>query len=105
MRIVIYLICIVLMINIAPAAAQKIVIVGGEIDYPPYCFLDKNGHPTGFQVDLTRSVASVMGMEIKINLSTWAEARKGLEDGKIDIISGMFYSFVLRIMTTNAHHR
>ena len=92
MRAVIYLICIVLMISIAPAAAQKTIIVGGEIDYPPYCFLDENGRPTGFQVDLTRSIARVMGMEIEIKLSSWGEARKGLENGTIDIICGMFYS-------------
>ncbi|RJP85570.1 MAG: PAS domain S-box protein [Desulfobacteraceae bacterium] len=92
MRTVIYLICFVLMISIAPAAAQKTIMVGGEIDYPPYCFLDKNGRPTGFQVDLTRSIAKVMGMEIEISLSLWAEVRKGLENGTIDIICGMFYS-------------
>jgi PAS domain S-box-containing protein len=91
-RIAIYLICIVLMISIAPAAAQKTIIVGGEIDYPPYCFLDENGRPTGFQVDLTRSIARVMGMEIEINLSNWADARQRLENGTIDIICGMFYS-------------
>ncbi|MBF0202661.1 MAG: transporter substrate-binding domain-containing protein, partial [Desulfamplus sp.] len=92
LRIVVYWICIVLATNIAPAAAQKTIIVGGEIDYPPYCFLDQNGHPTGFQVDLTRSIARAMGMEIEINLSTWAEARQGLENGTIDILCGMFYS-------------
>lgn len=74
------------------ADANSTVIVGGEVDYPPYCFLDKNGKPAGFQVDLVCSIAQVMGMDIEIKLTTWAEAREGLETGAIDIISGMFYS-------------
>ncbi len=90
---------ILLIISIIPAFANNVsskkrslIIVGGEIDYPPYSYLDEKGDPSGFQVDLTRAIARVMGMDIEIRLSTWAEARKALENGKIDIISGMFYS-------------
>jgi len=96
---VICLIPIALALSIAPATASKTsaseknkIIVGGEVDYPPYSFLDKNGEPTGFQVELTRAIAKTMGINIEIRLSPWPEARKALEDGSIDIIPGMFYS-------------
>ncbi len=96
---VICVITIILALSIAPATARKTpapgknkIIVGGEIDYPPYSFLDKNGEPTGFQVELTRAVAKTMGMDVEVRLMPWPEARKALENGKIDIIPGMFYS-------------
>ncbi len=68
------------------------IIVGGEIGYPPYSYLDKNGEPAGFSVDLTRSIARVMGLDIEIKLMPWEIVRKGIDDGTIDIIPGMFYS-------------
>jgi len=71
---------------------ESTIIVGGEIDYPPYSFLDKNGEPTGFQVELTQAIARTMGMNVEIRLMPWPEARKALEDGTIDAIHGMFYS-------------
>ncbi len=93
------LIAITLAISVIPAAAIKTtapekikIIVGGEIGYPPYSFLDKNGNPTGFAVELTRAIAKTMGMNVENRLSPWPETRKALEDGTIDIIPGMFYS-------------
>ena len=75
-----------------PTPGKTHIIVGGEIGYPPYSFLDKNGEPTGFQVELTRAIAKTMGMNIEIRLTPWPETRRALENGSIDIIPGMFYS-------------
>ncbi len=89
---IVYSIFILFLLTAAPGSAKSPIIVGGETDYPPYSFLDENGDPTGFQIDLTRSIARVMGMDIEIRLSAWADARKGLDEGSVDIICGMFYS-------------
>jgi len=75
-----------------PVPGKTLIIVGGEIGYPPYSFLDKKGNPTGFQVELTRAIARTMGMNVEIRITPWPETRKALEDGTIDIIPGMFYS-------------
>ena len=68
------------------------IIVGGEFNYPPYEYLDKNGQPTGFNVDLTKAIAKELGLEIIIKLEPWAVTKQGLLDNEIDIIQGMFYS-------------
>src|SRR5690349_13731208 len=47
-----------------PAAGRPI-IVGGNRSYPPYEFLDANGKPAGYNVDLTRAIADVMGMKVE----------------------------------------
>jgi len=66
--------------------------VGGDRDYPPYEFLDKDGQPAGFNVDLTRAVAEVMGMQVEFRLGGWAGERQALMDGGLDILEGMTYS-------------
>ena len=68
------------------------IIVGGDYNYPPYEFLDENGEPTGYSVELTRAIAEVMGLEVEIRLGPWGEIREALETGEIDAIHGMFYS-------------
>ncbi len=75
-----------------PARGSDTVIVVGEYDYPPYSFLDSDGTPAGFTVQLTRAIARVMGLQVDIRLGPWAEIRQGLEDGSVDIIQGMYFS-------------
>lgn len=66
--------------------------VGGDRDYPPYEFLDKDGKPAGFNVDLTRAVCEAMGMQVEFRLGAWAGERQALMDGDLDILQGMTYS-------------
>lgn len=74
----------------APATKPKL-IVGGDHDCPPYEFLE-NGKATGFDIELMRAVADVMGFEVEFRLGRWAEVRQGLEGGDIDALAGMFFS-------------
>lgn len=63
--------------------------VGGDHSYPPYEFLDEEGRPSGFNVELTRAIARVMGMEVDIRLGSWNEMRRALTVGEVDILQGM----------------
>lgn len=68
------------------------IIVGTKFDYPPYSFIDKNGRPAGYNVDLARAVAEAMGLDIEVRVGPWDEIRGALENGEIDAIAGMYYS-------------
>jgi PAS domain S-box-containing protein len=68
------------------------IVVGGDYDYPPYEYLDENGRPAGYNVELTRAIAEAVGLDVEIRLGPWSEAREGLVQGEIDILQGMFYS-------------
>ena len=70
----------------------RTIVVGGDQDYPPYEFLGPDGAPTGYNVDLTRAIAEVMGFPVQIRLGRWSDIRKALEKGEIDAIHGMFRS-------------
>ncbi|WP_243439552.1 transporter substrate-binding domain-containing protein [Fundidesulfovibrio soli] len=74
-----------------PGVSRPIVI-GGDRDYPPYEFLDKNGQPAGYNVDLSRAIAEVMGLSVEFRLGAWAEMRAALARGEVDILQGMSYS-------------
>ena len=68
------------------------VVVGGDRSYPPYEFLDKDGKPTGYNVELTRAVARVMGLNVEIRLGAWSEMRQALQNGSVDLLEGMSFS-------------
>jgi len=71
---------------------SRLIVIGGDRDYPPYEFIDKNGKPSGYNVDLTRAIADVMGIKVEIRLGGWAEMRRALRDGTIDALEGMSWS-------------
>jgi ABC-type amino acid transport substrate-binding protein/nitrogen-specific signal transduction histidine kinase/ActR/RegA family two-component response regulator len=72
--------------------SKRRLVVGGDEDYPPFEFIDQHGLPAGYNVDLIRAVARELGLEIDIRLGPWAEVRRALQRGEIDVIQGMLYS-------------
>ncbi|MGC3999257.1 MAG: transporter substrate-binding domain-containing protein [Anaeromyxobacter sp.] len=74
------------------SAARDRVVIGAQRDYPPYEFLDASGRPAGFNVDLTRAVAEVMGMQVEFRFGSWAEVRGALERGEVDALEGITWS-------------
>ena len=69
---------------------QDVVVrVGGDHYYPPYEFLNEDGEPDGYNTDLTRAIAEVMGLQVEIRLGSWSDMRQRLEAGEVDILQGM----------------
>jgi signal transduction histidine kinase len=75
-----------------PSQAPASVTVGGDRDYPPYEFLDKEGQPTGYNVELTKAIADVMGMKVTFRLGAWSQMRSALQNGTVDVLQGMSFS-------------
>ncbi len=71
---------------------ERLIITGGDDDYPPYEFLNEQGEPDGFAVDMVRAIAKAVNLDIEIRLGSWAEMIKALETGEIDAIPSIFYS-------------
>lgn len=74
------------------AKETKRCVVGGDFKAPPYQFIDANGNPNGFNVEVTRAVADIMGIKVEFRLKPWNETRKELQDGVVDVVQGMSYS-------------
>ena len=73
-------------------APDRIVRVGTDHDYPPFEYVDKQGNPQGFNIDLLKAIAETMGLTLKITTGPWKEIRSALENGQVDMVSGMYYS-------------
>ena len=64
--------------------------VGGDRNYPPYEYIDKEtGEYVGFNVDLMREISLETGVKIKFYPMKWDEALEKLESGEIDLIQGI----------------
>lgn len=74
------------------AIGLDLCLVGGNRGYPPYEFLDKDGNPVGYNVDLMKAIADVMGLKVQFKLGDWSEMRHALEQGDVDVLQGMSYS-------------
>ncbi|QEM69306.1 transporter substrate-binding domain-containing protein [Geobacter sp. FeAm09] len=76
----------------APATAAEWrdkIVVGHMNNYPPYQFLDKDGQPAGFTIDLARAVADVMGLKVEIRVGPLADVLDWLVTGRVDLIAGV----------------
>ena len=76
----------------APDSTKTEIIIGGDRDYPPYEFIDKDGRPAGYNVELTKAIADVMGIKVSFRLGGWSEMRTALQSGKVDVLQGMSWS-------------
>lgn len=72
-----------------PKSDRKI-IVGVDEDYAPISFRNKNGEIVGFDVDLAKQTAKLMGVEFEFKAINWNDKEAELNAGNIDMIwSGM----------------
>jgi polar amino acid transport system substrate-binding protein len=72
--------------------AQRVLIIGGDRNYPPYEYLDDKGQPTGFNVDLSRAVGEAMGVPVRFVLMDWSRLHTALADGTVDALQRTPYS-------------
>ena len=72
------------------ASAEGVVtdklVVGFDAEYPPYGFLDADGNPTGFDIDLAQAVAELEGWEFEAKPIDWDSKDLELESGNINCI-------------------
>jgi len=74
------------------AVYDKTLIIRGDYDYPPFEYLNDAGEPEGFNVDIFRAVAKIMGLRYQISLDTWETVRNEIENRQADVLLGMYKS-------------
>jgi len=103
-NVILRLFCLILVLSFAvsgdasgdvhgrPELNKKRIIVGGSNDYPPYSYIDENGEPAGFSVDMSRAVAGVLNRDIVFHLEPWHKALVSLKNKDTDLIHDIVYS-------------
>jgi PAS domain S-box-containing protein len=71
---------------------ENMIHIGGDNSYPPYEFINKEGKPEGFNVDLSRAIAKELGYDVSIELKNWNDTKEALYSGEIDLVQGLFFS-------------
>lgn len=71
---------------------NKTIKVAGDINYPPYEYLDSKGAYTGFNVDIIKEIGNNENIKIEIYPMSWEKAIKALENKEVDIVQGMSLS-------------
>ncbi|KHK01348.1 ATP-binding protein [Desulfovibrio sp. TomC] len=74
------------------ATGRRALVIGGDKNYPPYEYLDDNGQPAGFNVDLSRAVGEAMGVPVRFVLMDWSRLHAALADGTVDALQRTPYS-------------
>ena len=88
--IVIGVLCLTLAAGFTAFAEDKVYINGIDANFPPFAFVDKNGNPSGFDVDAMNWIAKEMGFKVKHQPMDWDGIIPNLIAKKIDMIaSGM----------------
>lgn len=72
--------------------AQAPLRIGGDYNYPPYEYLDANGTPRGYNIDLCNELGKELGRKVEIRLYKWARIKEELDNGSIDLVPGMAFS-------------
>jgi PAS domain S-box-containing protein/putative nucleotidyltransferase with HDIG domain len=61
-------------------------------NYPPYTYLDSQGHPQGILIDQWRMWEQKTGIRVDLHTMDWDEAQKRMERGEFDVIDTIFFN-------------
>ena len=65
-------------------ANAPVIKVATETNYPPFDFLDKDGLPTGFEVDVMNAIAADQGLKVQIVNTPFKDIFNGLAANQYD---------------------
>ena len=68
------------------SSAMTKLVVGFDAEYPPYGYLDADGNPTGFDIELAKAVCEKLGWGIEAKPIDWNSKDLELESGNINCI-------------------
>ena len=78
----------------APSAAPQSrsavpvsIVYGGDATFAPYEYLDAQGAPHGFNVELIRALGHEAGVGVDVRLQDWWSVLKDLDAGRVDLVS------------------
>ncbi|MBN2886874.1 MAG: response regulator, partial [Chromatiaceae bacterium] len=74
----------------ARAADPERLRVIGDLNYPPYLFIDAEGRAVGYVADLWRLWEHKTGIRVELEAVRWAEAQRRLLAGEADVIENIF---------------
>ncbi len=72
--------------NAEQASSEDVLRVGIDLKFYPFMYLDEEGNPTGFEVDISHAFSEFIGKEVEIVNTDFSMLIPALDTGDIDII-------------------
>ena len=60
-----------------------------DYDFDPYSFRDKEGNPSGLDIELATEIANRMNKKVKIVLGDWPTCKSMIQSSKADVLLGL----------------
>lgn len=76
----------------SPADQSVRLVIAQDAGYPPFCFLDQDGEPAGYLVDLWRAFGRENNIEVAFLLGSWQQSLDMVMDGRADVHGGLVHS-------------
>lgn len=73
-------------------APVRQLVIKGDRAFPPYEFINEQGKPDGFNVELIHAVMKKVGIPYTLSLEYWPQVVEEFKEGKIDVITGIMYT-------------
>jgi PAS domain S-box-containing protein len=71
----------------ARTQAARAIVYGGDSGFAPYEYLDGQGAPHGFNVELIRALGREAGVVVDVRLHEWWSVLRDLDEGRVDLVS------------------
>lgn len=71
---------------------NRVIVAKGDMQFAPFEFINENGEPDGFSVELFRAVMNRLGIKYRLTLEDWGKVQNELNNKEIDLAIGMIYS-------------
>ncbi|MFN3699379.1 MAG: transporter substrate-binding domain-containing protein, partial [Dictyoglomus sp.] len=84
-----FIVIILILISFSLGEEKSTLLFVGDYNFPPLEYLDSEGNPRGFSVDIVHELSKRINRKIEIKLVPWRETVKLLDSGKVDGIELM----------------
>lgn len=84
------LLCMALTLCGMAALAEETIIMGSNLTFPPFEYVDDNGDPAGFDVEIAKAIAADTGKKLHVEDMAFDSLLVALDTGSVDfVIAGM----------------
>lgn len=76
---------------VAATDVNRLVVTHSQ-NYPPFSYLDTDGRPQGYLIDLWKAFGRANRISVEFKLGVWQQTLDWVKDGTAQVHAGMFYS-------------
>jgi cystine transport system substrate-binding protein len=87
MKIILFVFAALAAVSCSTVAPHPELIIATDATFAPFHFMDENGVPTGFDIELARAVATDAGFEPRVVVLSYSELFSGLKAGTHDVVA------------------